>query len=75
MDAEGNAVSVTTTINDWFGSRVTADGLGFLLNDEMDDFSSKPGVPNSDGLLQGRDQCNWAGEASAVVDDSYDRGA
>jgi gamma-glutamyltranspeptidase/glutathione hydrolase len=53
MDAEGNAVSVTTTINDWFGSRVTADGLGFLLNDEMDDFSAKPGVPNSDGLLQG----------------------
>ena len=52
MDADGNAVSVTTTINDWFGSRVTADGLGFLLNDEMDDFSSKPGVPNSDGLLQ-----------------------
>jgi len=52
MDAEGNAVSVTTTINDWFGSRVTADGLGFLLNDEMDDFSAKPGVPNGDGLLQ-----------------------
>jgi gamma-glutamyltranspeptidase/glutathione hydrolase len=53
MDAEGNAVAVTTTINDWFGSRVTADGLGFLLNDEMDDFSSKPGAPNSDGLIQG----------------------
>ncbi|MFZ0863831.1 MAG: gamma-glutamyltransferase [Candidatus Sulfotelmatobacter sp.] len=52
MDAEGNAVAVTTTINAWFGSRVTADGLGFLLNDEMDDFSSKPGVPNSDGLIQ-----------------------
>ena len=53
VDAEGNAVSVTTTINDWFGSRVTADGLGFLLNDEMDDFSAKPGVPNADGLIQG----------------------
>ena len=53
IDAEGNAVAVTTTINDWFGSRVTAEGLGFLLNDEMDDFSAKPGVPNSDGLLQG----------------------
>jgi gamma-glutamyltranspeptidase/glutathione hydrolase len=53
VDAEGNAVAVTTTINDWFGSRVTADGLGFLLNDEMDDFSAKPGVPNSDGLIQG----------------------
>jgi gamma-glutamyltranspeptidase / glutathione hydrolase len=53
VDPDGNAVSVTTTINDWFGSRVTADGLGFLLNDEMDDFSSKPGVPNADGLIQG----------------------
>jgi len=53
VDADGNAVAVTTTINDWFGSRVTADGLGFLLNDEMDDFSAKPGVPNSDGLIQG----------------------
>lgn len=53
VDAEGNAVAVTTTLNDWFGSRVTADGLGFLLNDEMDDFSVKPGVPNSDGLIQG----------------------
>jgi gamma-glutamyltranspeptidase/glutathione hydrolase len=53
VDAEGNAVSVTTTINDWFGSRVTAEGLGFLLNDEMDDFSAKPGTPNADGLIQG----------------------
>ena len=53
VDSDGNAVAVTTTINDWFGSRVTAEGLGFLLNDEMDDFSAKPGVPNSDGLIQG----------------------
>jgi gamma-glutamyltranspeptidase/glutathione hydrolase len=53
LDAEGNAVAVTTTINDWFGSRVTADGLGFLMNDEMDDFSAKPGAPNADGLIQG----------------------
>jgi gamma-glutamyltranspeptidase / glutathione hydrolase len=53
IDAEGNAVAVTTTLNDSFGSRVTADGLGFLLNDEMDDFSSKPGAPNLDGLIQG----------------------
>jgi gamma-glutamyltranspeptidase/glutathione hydrolase len=52
MDAEGDAVAVTTTINDWFGSRVTAEGLGFLLNDEMDDFSAKAGVPNGDGLIQ-----------------------
>jgi gamma-glutamyltranspeptidase / glutathione hydrolase len=53
VDAAGNAVAVTTTINDWFGSRVTAAGLGFILNDEMDDFSAKPGAPNGDGLIQG----------------------
>jgi gamma-glutamyltranspeptidase / glutathione hydrolase len=53
VDADGNAVAVTTTINDWFGSRVTAAGLGFILNDEMDDFSAKAGAPNSDGLIQG----------------------
>jgi gamma-glutamyltranspeptidase / glutathione hydrolase len=53
VDAEGSAVSVTTTLNDSFGSGVTADGLGFLLNNEMDDFTSKPGVPNLYGLLQG----------------------
>jgi gamma-glutamyltranspeptidase/glutathione hydrolase len=53
VDAEGNAVSVTTTLNDTFGSRVTAEGLGFLLNDEMDDFTSKVGVPNTYGLIQG----------------------
>src|SRR6195256_2655609 len=53
IDAEGNAVAVTTTLNDSFGSRVTAEGLGFLLNDEMDDFTSKPGVPNTYGLIQG----------------------
>lgn len=53
VDVAGNAVAVTTTINDWFGSRVTADGMGFLMNDEMDDFSAKPGVPNADGLIQG----------------------
>jgi gamma-glutamyltranspeptidase/glutathione hydrolase len=53
VDADGNAVAVTTTLNDSFGSRVTAEGLGFLLNDEMDDFASKPGVPNIYGLIQG----------------------
>ncbi len=53
IDKEGNAVAVTTTLNDLFGSRVTAEGLGFLLNDEMDDFSSKPGTPNAYGLVQG----------------------
>jgi gamma-glutamyltranspeptidase / glutathione hydrolase len=53
VDADGNAVAVTTTLNDSFGSRVTAEGLGFLLNDEMDDFTSKEGVPNTYGLIQG----------------------
>ncbi|HUX43259.1 MAG TPA: gamma-glutamyltransferase [Terracidiphilus sp.] len=53
VDRWGNAVSVTTTLNDDFGSRVTSASLGFLLNDEMDDFSSKQGVPNMYGLIQG----------------------
>jgi gamma-glutamyltranspeptidase/glutathione hydrolase len=53
VDSEGNAVSVTTTLNDTFGSHVTAGPLGFLLNDEMDDFASKMGVPNMFGLIQG----------------------
>ena len=53
VDSEGNAVAVTTTLNDAFGSRVTAGSLGFLLSDEMDDFASKMGVPNMFGLIQG----------------------
>ncbi len=53
VDAEGNAVAVTTTLNGSFGSRVTVEGLGFLLNDEMDDFAAKQGVPNAYGLIQG----------------------
>jgi gamma-glutamyltranspeptidase / glutathione hydrolase len=53
VDPAGNAVAVTTTLNDSFGSHVTAEGLGFLLNDEMDDFTSKEGVPNVYGLIQG----------------------
>ncbi|NNT73205.1 gamma-glutamyltransferase [Flavobacterium sp. IMCC34852] len=51
VDAEGNAVSVTTTINGAYGSKLYCDELGFFLNNEMDDFSSKPGVPNSYGLV------------------------
>lgn len=53
VDSEGNAVAVTTTLNDNFGSHVTAGSLGFLLNDEMDDFAAKMGVPNMFGLIQG----------------------
>ena len=50
-DSEGNAVSTTTTLNSAFGSKIVVDGAGFLLNNEMDDFSAKPGVPNQFGLL------------------------
>jgi gamma-glutamyltranspeptidase / glutathione hydrolase len=53
VDAQGNAVSFTYTLNDWFGARVTAEGTGILLNDEMDDFSAKTGVPNMYGLVEG----------------------
>ncbi|MHB1022407.1 MAG: gamma-glutamyltransferase [Acidobacteriaceae bacterium] len=53
LDANGNAVSVTYTLNNSFGSGVTAEGLGFVLNDEMDDFAAKQGVPNLYGLIQG----------------------
>jgi gamma-glutamyltranspeptidase/glutathione hydrolase len=53
VDPAGDAVAVTTTLNDSFGSRVTATSLGFLLNNEMDDFASKQGVPNAYGLIQG----------------------
>ena len=52
-DRFGNAVAVTYTLNDWFGARVTAAGTGVLLNNEMDDFTSKAGVPNLYGLVQG----------------------
>lgn len=53
VDEAGNAVSVTTTLNGYFGSRVTIGALGFLMNDEMDDFAAKVGVPNMFGLIQG----------------------
>ena len=53
VDAAGNAVSVTTTLNSLYGSLVTVDGAGFLLNNEMDDFATKPGAPNQFGLVQG----------------------
>ena len=53
VDKWGNAVSVTYTLNDWFGARVTAAKTGVLLNNEMDDFTAKVGVPNLYGLVQG----------------------
>lgn len=53
VDPAGNAVAMTYTLNDGFGSKVMAGKLGFLLNNEMDDFSSKPDAPNLYGLIQG----------------------
>lgn len=53
VDAEGNAVSCTTTLNSGYGSALTVAGAGFLLNDEMDDFATAPGKPNKYGLVQG----------------------
>jgi gamma-glutamyltranspeptidase/glutathione hydrolase len=54
VDREGNAVAITTTLNDSFGSKIFVKGAGFLLNNEMDDFSEKPGVPNMFGLTGGK---------------------
>ncbi len=53
IDPQGNAVAVTTTLNGWFGSFVVVDGSGFFMNNEMDDFSMKPGVPNMYGAIGG----------------------
>ena len=59
VDSAGDAVAVTTTINSFYGIRAVVEGAGFLLNNEMDDFSAKPGAPNQFGLVQG--------EANAVA--------
>ncbi|WP_437528727.1 gamma-glutamyltransferase [Sorangium sp. So ce726] len=53
VDAQGNAVALTTTLNGWYGSGVTVTGAGFVLNNEMDDFAAVPGTPNQFGLVQG----------------------
>ena len=53
VDAEGNCVSNTYTLNDSYGSKVVMKGTGILMNDEMDDFAAKPGTPNAYGLIQG----------------------
>ena len=59
IDKDGNAVAVTTTLNNSYGSKTVVGGAGFILNDEMDDFSVKPGVPNMYGAI--------GGEANAIV--------
>ena len=53
IDDAGNAVSLTYTLNDWFGAKVVASGTGVLMNDEMDDFAPNPGAANADGATQG----------------------
>ena len=53
VDADGNAVALTTTVNWWYGSGVTVKGAGFVLNNEMDDFAAVPGTANGFGLVQG----------------------
>jgi gamma-glutamyltranspeptidase/glutathione hydrolase len=62
IDAVGNAVSMTTTVNTAFGSCLVAKGTGILLNNQMDDFASAPGVPNSYGLVQGEANSIAAGK-------------
>jgi gamma-glutamyltranspeptidase/glutathione hydrolase len=52
IDDAGNAVSMTVTLNDWFGAKVVASGTGVLMNDEMDDFAPNPGAANTDGSVQ-----------------------
>jgi len=59
IDKDGNAVAVTTTLNNSYGSKTVVGGAGFILNDEMDDFSVKPGVPNMYGAV--------GGEANAIM--------
>ncbi|MFN3940899.1 MAG: gamma-glutamyltransferase, partial [Chitinophagales bacterium] len=59
VDTQGYAVAVTTTLNDSYGSKIIVNGAGFLLNNEMDDFSAKPGEPNMYGLV--------GGEANAIA--------
>ena len=62
IDKAGNMVSVTTTLNGNYGSKTVVDGAGFLLNNEMDDFSIKPGVPNMYGAIGGEANCIQPGK-------------
>ncbi|HMA48863.1 MAG TPA: gamma-glutamyltransferase, partial [Magnetospirillaceae bacterium] len=63
IDKWGTAVSVVYTLNDWFGSKVVAPGTGIVLNNEMDDFTAKPGEPNEDGLVTGENNQILPGKA------------
>jgi gamma-glutamyltranspeptidase/glutathione hydrolase len=63
IDKWGTAVSVVYTLNDWFGAKVVAPGTGIVLNNEMDDFSAKPGEPNEDGLVTGANNQILPGKA------------
>ena len=62
VDAAGNAVAVTTSLNSWYGGKVVVEGAGFFLNNTMDDFSAKPGTPNQFGLVQGERNAVAAGK-------------
>ncbi len=73
VDAEGNAVAVTYTLNGGFGNGITVPGLGFLLNNEMDDFTTKPGEAEPVRPRAGRAEHDCARQASAVVDDADHR--
>ena len=73
IDAAGNVVSNTYTLNTSYGAAISVDGAGFLLNNEMEDFVSKPGVPNVYGLLGGEANRRSREQATAEFDDSGDR--
>ena len=73
VDGEGNAVAVTYTLNGGYGNGITVPGLGFLLNNEMDDFASKPGHAEHVRPGAGRGERDRARQAAAVVDDADDR--
>ena len=73
VDDEGNAVAVTYTVNALFGAKVIAGDTGFFLNDEMDDFTIKPGTPNLFGLVQGKANAIAPGKRPAELDEPHHR--